>query len=220
MSFHIPVLINGQFPDPAEADEEGLVAIGGDLSTQTLLKAYSRGIFPWFNDAVPLWWSPDPRFVLFPEDLKVSTSMKTLLKQNKFTFTHNRSFESVIQACANTVRKGQSGTWITPEMQAAYIELHRLGHAHSAEAWLEGELVGGLYGIRMGNIFFGESMFAHHANASKFAFIQWVEILRSKGVILIDCQSYTAHLESLGAVMIPRSSFHEWLQKAGISPLP
>lgn len=220
MSFHIPVLINGQFPDPAGADEEGLVAIGGDLSTSTLLKAYSRGIFPWFNDNVPLWWSPDPRFVLLPDALKVSNSMKTLIKKNIFTFTYNRSFETVIQSCAATVRKGQSGTWITPEMQKAYIELHRLGHAHSAETWLEGKLVGGLYGIRMGNIFFGESMFAHHTNASKFAFINWVEILKSMDVILIDCQSHTAHLESLGATMIPRQTFHAWLLKGGVTPIP
>lgn len=220
MSYPLPIVVDGKFPDPLLADAEGLLAIGGDLSPNTLLKAYSRGIFPWFNDQVPLWWSPDPRLVLFPAELKVSASMRNIRNQRKFTFTYNRCFRDVIFHCAHTSRAGQEGTWITEEMQAAYIRLHELGYAHSAEAWSEGKLVGGLYGIRMGQVFFGESMFAHQSNASKFAFIEWVRKLTAEGVILIDCQSHTNHLVSLGARMIPRSEFMQWLVQGQVSPLP
>lgn len=201
-----------QFPDPNLAEADGLLAIGGDLSTERLIQAYKSGIFPWFEDDVPLWWSPDPRFVLFPNELKISTSMKTLLKRKAFTFTINKSFAEVIRNCKSVRRDGQAGTWITEEMQKAYNELNRLGYAISAEAWNDGELAGGLYGVRMGKIFFGESMFSHQSNASKYAFISLVEQLQSEGVELIDCQVYTAHLESLGARMIPRKEFLNKIQ--------
>ena len=202
------------FPDPAFAEKDGLLAVGGDLSTERLLLAYRSGIFPWFDGDLPLWWSPDPRFVLFPAELKVSTSMKTLLKRNAFDFTINQAFEQVIGNCKSVRRDGQAGTWITEEMQDAYIELHKQGFAVSAEAWKDGELVGGLYGIRIGKFFFGESMFSHQSNASKYAFISLVEQLKSEGIEMIDCQVYTAHLESLGARMIPRKDFLQKIHSA------
>jgi leucyl/phenylalanyl-tRNA--protein transferase len=195
------------FPPVDQAEPDGLLAIGGDLSTPRLLKAYKEGIFPWYEGNTPLWWCPDPRFVLFPDELKVSKSMKTLIRKGAFTFATDKDFPSVIRACKQTPRRGQDGTWITDEVERAYTELHRLGHAHSAETWQDGVLVGGLYGIRMGPVFFGESMFSHVSNASKFAFISYVEQLRADGVELIDCQVYTAYLESLGARMIPRAGF-------------
>lgn len=181
--------------------------MGGDLSTERLLAAYKKGIFPWYEGDTPLWWCPDPRFVLFPGELRVSKSMKVLLKRQAFTFTVNKDFPSVIRACKQMSRKGQDGTWITDEVERAYIKLHQLGHAHSAEAWEGDQLAGGLYGIRMGNVFFGESMFSRADNASKYAFISYAGQLRLEGVQLIDCQVYTEHLESLGARMIPRTEF-------------
>ena len=195
------------FPPPEAALEDGLLAIGGDLSTERLLLAYRNGIFPWFDDEVPLWWCPDPRFVLYPAELKVSKSMKQLLKKEAFRFTTNTAFEQVINHCRQTPRKGQDGTWITEEVRRAYTELHSMGYAHSAETWRGDTLVGGLYGIRMGKVFFGESMFSHASNASKYAFIKYVRQLQNEDVQLIDCQVYTAHLESLGAKMIERSLF-------------
>lgn len=196
------------FPPLSMADENGLLAIGGDLSTERLLLAYQSGIFPWYNEDEPIcWWSPDPRFVLYPEELKISSSMKTVLQNGKFRFTINRAFTQVIQNCKTISRKGQDGTWISPAMQKAYTYLHELGYAHSAESWLDGELVGGLYGIRLGNIFFGESMFSLKTNASKFAFINYVQQLQKENVQLIDCQLHTNHLESLGARMISRELF-------------
>jgi len=197
------------FPPVDKALEDGLLAIGGDLSTERLLLAYRSGIFPWFDDSTPMWWSPDPRFVLYPDELKVSKSMKQLLKRDAFTFKVNTAFEEVIHHCRQTPRKGQDGTWITQEVKDAYIALHHMGIAHSAEAWLDGKLAGGLYGIRMGKAFFGESMFSHASNASKYAFIQYVHLLQTEGVALIDCQVYTEHLESLGARMIRRNDFIE-----------
>lgn len=200
------------FPPVQTADEDGIVAIGGDLNTARLLLAYRSGIFPWYNEEEPIiWWSPDPRFVLFPEQLKVSKSMQSVLRNGKFRFTINRAFTQVIQQCKTVAREGQDGTWITPEVQTAYTKLHTLGHAHSAEAWMDGELVGGLYGIRIGDVFFGESMFSKASNASKFAFINYVKQLQREGVVLIDCQVYTEHLESLGAEMIDRQDFIEIL---------
>lgn len=201
------------FPSADEAMDDGLLAIGGDLSTERLLLAYRSGIFPWFDDEVPLWWCPDPRFVLFPDELYVSKSMQQLLKRNTFEFRTDTAFESVIGHCQQTTRKDQAGTWITNEVQAAYTKLHHLGYAHSAEAWHEGKVVGGLYGIRMGKVFFGESMFSHASNASKFAFIKYVQQLKEEGVELIDCQVYTSHLESLGARMIPRNTFLQKLEQ-------
>lgn len=200
------------FPPTDMADEDGLLAIGGDLSTERLLLAYRSGIFPWYNEDEPIcWWSPDPRFVLFPEELKVSSSMKTVLQNGRFRFTINKAFEKVIQHCKAVTRPGQEGTWISPAMQKAYTRLHELGYAHSAEAWQNGELVGGLYGIRLGNMFFGESMFSLQPNASKFAFTNYVRQLQKEHIKLIDCQVYTSHLETLGARMIPRELFMQFL---------
>lgn len=198
-----------QFPPAEMADPDGLLAIGGDLSRERLVYAYRHGIFPWYENKYILWWCPDPRFVLFPGELKISSSMKQLLKKNSFEFTTNRDFGAVINQCKTVSRRGQEGTWITDEMRNAFNDLHKAGIAHSAEVWTNGELAGGLYGIRMGKVFFGESMFSRYSNASKFAFIRYVEHLKSEGVLLIDCQVYTSHLESLGARMIPRNQFLE-----------
>jgi len=195
------------FPPVHLAEPDGLLAIGGDLSSERLLLAYRSGIFPWFEGNVPLWWCPNPRFVLFPKELKVSKSMKQLFKKNTFQFTINQAFEQVISNCKTTPRKDQDGTWITEEVKNAYIQLHRQGYAHSGEAWLDGQLVGGCYGIRLGKVFFGESMFSNASNASKFAFIKYTEQLMEENVQLIDCQVYTEHLQSLGARMIPRNEF-------------
>ncbi len=196
------------FPPIEMADENGLLAIGGDLSVERLLRAYRTGIFPWYNENEPIcWWSPDPRFVLSPAELKVSKSMQTILQNGHFRFTINRAFNEVIQNCRSITRKGQEGTWISPAVQKAYMRLHELGYVHSAETWMNGELAGGLYGVRLGNIFFGESMFSNFSNASKFAFINYVRQLQKENVQLIDCQVYTSHLESLGARMIERKKF-------------
>lgn len=201
------------FPPVGTADHAGIVAIGGDLRTERLLLAYKSGIFPWYNEDEPIiWWSPDPRFVLLPQRLNISRSMQSIINGNKFGFSTNKAFEKVIRQCRSIPREGQDGTWITTAVQNAYIKLHELGYACSAEAWHDGELVGGLYGIRLGNIFFGESMFSKQSNASKFAFIKYVEQLKKEGVVLIDCQVYTEHLESLGAGMIARKDFLQILR--------
>ena|SRR5205809_5688954 len=198
------------FPPVYTANEEGLLAIGGDLSTERLLLAYRSGIFPWYSQGQPIiWWSPDPRFVLFPGELFVSKSMQKIIRQNKLQFTINTAFTGVIQNCKSISRKGQNGTWITSAIQKAYTKLHEEGYALSAETWLNNELVGGLYGVKIGNIFFGESMFSKISNASKFAFICLVRQLQKEGVLLIDCQVYTEHLESLGGLMIERKDFIE-----------
>ena len=202
------------FPPIDAADEDGLLAIGGDLAVERLLLAYSKGIFPWYNEDEPIcWWCPDPRFVLFPQELKISNSMKTVLNNGQFRFTVNRAFTSVIQNCKTITRKDQAGTWISPAMQKAYIKLHELGFAHSAETWHDGQLVGGLYGIRLGHVFYGESMFSNVSNASKYAFINYVQLLAKENVCLIDCQVYTPHLKTLGARMIPRDEFAGLLTK-------
>lgn len=196
------------FPSPVLADEEGLLAFGGDLSIERLLLAYRNGIFPWFNENEPIcWWCPDPRFVLFPHELKISKSMRTVLNTGAFRFTIDKDFEQVIKNCQKVFRKDQPGTWITDEVLEAYINLHKLGYAHSAEAWKNGELVGGLYGVKLGKVFFGESMFSKESNASKYAFIKFVQHLKKQDVKLIDCQVYTEQLESLGARMIERKDF-------------
>ena len=210
------VLLNDKllFPPVEMATEEGIVAIGGDLGVERLLLAYRSGIFPWYSEDEPIvWWSPDPRFVLFPEKLRVTKSMQSVLNNGTFRFTINRDFTAVLQNCKTITRKEQEGTWITPAVQNAYTHLHELGYAHSAEAWMNGELMGGLYGIRLGNVFFGESMFSKVSNASKFAFINYVRQLQKENVMLIDCQVYTAHLESLGAKMIARKKFIELLSQ-------
>lgn len=201
---------NLSFPDVSHATEDGLLAVGGDLSAQRLLLAYQKGIFPWFeDDNTIMWWSPDPRFVLFPEALKVSKSMRQVLRNSDFEVTVNTSFDSVIMACAAAKRIGQEDTWITKGMIDAYTKLHHLGYAKSIEVWLNKELVGGLYGVDLGNgVFCGESMFATVSNASKVGFISFVQNTNYK---LIDCQVYTNHLESLGAEDIPRAQFLEYL---------
>lgn len=203
------------FPDIAYTSEEGLLAVGGSLTQSRLMEAYSKGIFPWYDESQPiLWWCPDPRMVLFPQKLKVSKSMKQLLKKEAFKVTYNDAFETVIENCAAIKRKGQLGTWITPEMKQAYTGLHKKGIAQSVEVWQDGKIVGGLYGIYLKNkkVFCGESMFARVSNASKYGFISLVRKLQEKGVELIDCQVHTAHLESLGAEEISRNEFLEFLK--------
>jgi leucyl/phenylalanyl-tRNA---protein transferase len=202
------------FPHPESADSEGIIAIGGDLSPKRLLLAYSMGIFPWYNDEEPiLWWSPDPRMVLFPNDLKIAKSMRPYFNQEKFKVTYNIDFQQVMKNCMQANREGQYGTWINLDMINAYTQLHRLGYAHSVEVWQEGDLVGGLYGIAIGRVFFGESMFTKVSNASKFGFISLVKKLKDLGFWLIDCQQETRHLGSLGARPIPRADFCDILFK-------
>lgn len=196
------------FPSVEQADADGLLAIGGSPSFERLLNAYKNGIFPWYNEGEPsCWYSPDPRFVLFPSRLKVSRSMKPLLKKNEFKFSIDQDFAGVIKNCREVKRNGEPGTWISDEIEEAYINLFKKGLAHSGETWKNNELIGGLYGVQLGSVFFGESMFASESNASKFAFINYVKFLENKGVQLIDCQVYTAHLESLGAEFISRKEF-------------
>jgi leucyl/phenylalanyl-tRNA---protein transferase len=204
-----------EFPDPDEADESGLLAVGGDLSIERLKLAYSKGIFPWYEDGMPiLWWTPDPRMVLFPGRMIISHSLKQSIKRKQFIITIDHAFEKVIKNCAKTPRKGEKGTWITREMRNAYIRLHEAGYAHSAEAWLDGELVGGLYGVALGKAFFGESMFHQVTNASKVAFYHLIEKLNKWNFEIIDAQVYTNHLESLGGEMIPRSQYMQILESA------
>ena len=197
-------------PKVSQANKEGLLAIGGDLSTERLILAYQQGIFPWYEVGEPiLWWSPDPRFVLFPDKLKVSKSMKQVLKSCDYTVTVNKVFAEVIQQCSKFKRSGQSGTWITNPMIEAYIELYELGYAKSVEVWKNKTLIAGFYGIDLGNdVFCGESMFTKESNASKVGFISFVQNTNYK---LIDCQLYTNHFESLGAEEMPRSVFLEYL---------
>lgn len=203
------------FPHPSLSEEDGLLAVDGDLSPERLILAYRNGIFPWFSEDEPiLWWSPDPRFILYPKDIKVSHSMKKLLKKNTYKISFDTCFRDVISNCSN-LRK-ESGTWITNDMIEAYCKLHELGYAHSVEAWYEDELVGGLYGISIGKCFFGESMFSTMSNASKAAFITLCKKLEEKEYIMVDCQVYTEHLESLGAVNISREKFLELVEE-GIS---
>jgi leucyl/phenylalanyl-tRNA--protein transferase len=201
------------FPPLEDALEDGLLAMGGDLSTERLIKAYQEGIFPWYEGETPLWWSPNPRFVIYPANLKVSATMKQVFKKQEFEFKTNTAFDQVIANCKKIKRTGQQGTWITPAVEKAFNILHQLGIAHSAEAWKGGTLVGGLYGVKMGKLFFGESMFSNQSNASKFAFISYVKQLEAEGFVLIDCQVYTEHLESLGAEMIDRDLFKQLLYK-------
>ncbi len=196
------------FPPPELADESGLLAVGGDLSTRRLLLAYSLGIFPWYSEELPiLWHSPDPRMVLEADRLVVSRSLAKEMRRGRYQVRLDTAFEQVIRFCAAMPRPGQTGTWITEEMLDAYIELHRLGWAHSAEAWLDGELAGGLYGVSLGRAFFGESMFARAGNASKVAFVALVEQLARWQIPLIDCQVHTEHMERFGAKEWPRPRF-------------
>jgi leucyl/phenylalanyl-tRNA---protein transferase len=202
------------FPNPDYFDTPDIVAIGGDLSPERLFLAYSLGMFPWYNDDEPiLWWSPDPRMVLFPDELIIAKSMRPFFNQNKFQVTYDTDFQSVMTACMNQKRDNQDGTWINEDMVKSYTTLHKQGHAHSVEVWQEGELVGGLYGIAVGKIFFGESMFAKVPNASKFGFISFVKKLKDLGFLMIDCQQETRHLTSLGAKLISREAFYAVLKK-------
>lgn len=198
------------FPDVSQASQDGLLAVGGDLSVERLLLAYKQGIFPWYSEDEPiLWWSPNPRFVLFPEKLKVSKSMKQLLKNSMFKVTVNTAFREVITACSLIKRQGQDDTWITNDMIEAYVKLNTLGYAKSVEVWKENVLIGGFYGVDLNNgIFCGESMFSKESNASKVALITFIQNANYK---LIDCQVYTQHLESLGAEEIPRDEFINYL---------
>ncbi|MCJ8152901.1 leucyl/phenylalanyl-tRNA--protein transferase [Chryseobacterium sp. SSA4.19] len=195
------------FPDPELYDgHEGVIAFGGDLSVERICFAYQLGIFPWFNpEEEILWWCPDPRFVLVPRELKVSKSMRKILNRNVFTFSQNRNFREVIKNCQEISRREQAGTWLSDELMEAFIQLHQYGLAKSIEVWQNGELVGGFYGLQIGNVFCGESMFAKVSNASKAGFIHFIET--HKDLELIDCQSHTDHLESLGAKMIPKRDF-------------
>lgn len=210
-----------EFPPVHMARHDGLLAIGGDLSAERLKLAYKSGIFPWYNQGEPIiWYSPDPRMVLFPKNLKISKSMQQVIRKNEFRITFNTNFEGVISNCKTIDRNGEFGTWITDEMQTAYINLHKLGLAKSVEVWqhfdsaqCEKELVGGLYGIDLGSIFCGESMFSKISNTSKLAFIYLVQKLERENYSLIDCQVYNDHLASLGAEEIPRAEFLTYLPK-------
>jgi leucyl/phenylalanyl-tRNA--protein transferase len=208
------------FPDPNDADESGLLAVGGDLHPKRLLLAYAQGIFPWpHGDEWPmLWFSPEPRMVLLPSDLHVSRSLRKTCNKGLYDIRFDSAFEQVIRACSATYRPNQDGTWVTPEMVEAYCRLHELGFAHSIEAWADGELTGGLYGISLGGAFFGESMFAHRSDASKVAFVYLVRQLQAWAFQLIDCQVYTEHLESFGAQEWPRSGFLRALDRARQMP--
>ena len=198
------------FPKPELADEDGLLAVGGDLSAERLVLAYQNGIFPWYSDESPvLWYAPHERFVLFPEKVKISSTMRKLMKTGKFQITFDQAFPEVIRFCANIPREDQPGTWITADMQAAYINLFQLGYAHSVEVWENDLLVGGLYGLHINRVFCGESMFSTVSNASKAALIYLCQI---KDYSLIDCQVYTSHLESLGAEFISRSLYLDYLK--------
>jgi leucyl/phenylalanyl-tRNA---protein transferase len=196
--------------ESALAEPNGLLAAGGDLGADRLLDAYRHGIYPWYSAGQPvLWWTPDPRMVLFVDEFRVSRSLRRRVRQQPFEIRVDTAFRSVIVACAAAPRRGQDGTWITPAIADAYSDLHDGGNAHSVEAWLDGSLVGGLYGVAIGRMFFGESMFAHVPDASKVALVHLVAILRGRGFPLIDCQQQTAHLASFGARPIPRREFAE-----------
>ena len=213
----MPVYLLGEdvlFPSPLLAREDGLIAIGGDLSLPRLLLAYRSGIFPWYNEGEPvLWWSPDPRFVLFPEELHISRRLARTLRQNRYSITFNQCFERVIRNCSEVRRRRGDGTWITEEMIDAYCRLHREGHALSCEVWMDSHLAGGLYGVLTGKVFSGESMFSVERDASKVGFVHTVTRLVDTGICLIDCQVETPYMRSFGARGIPRTRFMEFLQK-------
>ena len=201
------------FPDVETASPECILAVGGDLSPERLLLAYRSGIFPWYNEGEPIiWYSPDPRMVLFPNEIKISKSMRQVLRKGIFIITENQNFREVIRQCKQVSRKGQSGTWITDAMEAAYIRLHEMGYAKSVEVWHEGVLVGGLYGVDTGSVFSGESMFSLMSNASKAAFIHLARRTEEQGYHCVDCQVYNEHLASLGAREIPRKEFIKFLR--------
>ena len=216
---------NQRLPDPEQSDARGLVAVGGDLRPARLLDGYRRGIFPWYSEGLPiLWHSPDPRFVLLPQDLQVNRSLSKSIRRRPYRLSLDTAFARVIRHCARVPRPGQDGTWITRDMIAAYEQLHELGHAHCVEAWAGDELVGGLYGVAVGAVFCGESMFALAPDASKIAFVELVRQLERWGFELIDCQVYTEHLERFGAVEWPRprflSALSELAQRELMAPGP
>lgn len=218
MSESFPYLKEHQrvvFPPADQADPNGLVAVGGNLSPGVLLSAYTQGVFPWYSEDEPLlWWSPDPRFVLFPRELHVPKSLRRVLNKNRFRFTLDHAFEEVITACSVAPRRGQGGTWITDDMITGYHRLHALGYAHSLEVWDGEKLAGGLYGVSLGGMFFGESMFARVSDASKAGFVTLVRVLEERGFDCIDCQMYTSHLDRFGARDFPRSAFLELLGRS------
>lgn len=207
------------FPNPELADAEGLLAIGGDLSVERLISAYACGIFPWYNEESPiLWWSPDPRFVLYPDNLHIPRSLRKVINSRRFTITMDRAFDQVIRFCACSPRPDQCGTWIVPEMIKAYCELHLHGIAHSVEAWRDGVLVGGMYGVSLGGVFFGESMFYREPDASKVALVWLVRFLRQSGFSMLDCQQVTHNLRRFGGEEVRRNDFLAQLKKALRTP--
>ena len=209
------------FPPVEQATKEGILAIYGDLSVERLLLAYRQGIFPWFSEGEPIiWWSPDPRMVLFPEKLHVSKSLQRLITGKRFQVTFDRCFPNVVMNCAQATRMDQPGTWITEEMMTAYGRLHEQGHAHSVEVWQQDQLVGGLYGVSVGACFCGESMFSHVSNASKVALVHLVKRLKQLQFQLIDCQVHTPHLERMGAELLPRSLYINFLRKCRDEVVP
>ncbi|WP_053404285.1 leucyl/phenylalanyl-tRNA--protein transferase [Persicobacter sp. CCB-QB2] len=208
------------FPPGELAHDSGVLAIGGDLSVDRLIQAYGQGIFPWFDPHMePMWWCPDPRCVIYPDRVRVTKSMRQLLRAKKFRVTYDQAFEQVIEGCETVFRPDQDGTWINEEYKTSFSELHRMGFTHSVEVWEEEELVGGLYGMAMGNVFFGESMFARRSNASKFGFIHLCHNLAERGFEFIDCQYHNDHLFSLGAEMVPRDYFLEVVRDNAIDHL-
>jgi len=203
------------FPSPEYAEEDGLLAVGGDLNEERLLLAYSEGIFPWYSEGTPiLWWSPDPRLILLPGELKVSRSLRQTIKRGMYHVTMDRAFDEVIENCASIRRKEGEGTWITTEMISAYVRLHNSGFAHSVESWYREELAGGLYGVSLGGVFFGESMFTKRHDASKVAFVKLVQQLKEWDFRLVDCQVTTGHLKRFGAREVTRVEFMRRLRKA------
>lgn len=203
------------FPPASEASSEGILAVGGDLSTERLLLAYRSGIFPWFDDEEPiLWWCPPERMVVDPKSYKIAKSLRNILNRSVFTVTFNRCFEQVITHCQTIKRKGQTGTWITESMHEAYLKLHELGHAQSVEVWQDQQLVGGLYGVDLGKVFCGESMFSQVPNASKVAFVSLIQKLKDENYLLLDCQVYNDHLEKLGAFEISRANYLKILKSS------
>jgi len=206
------------FPDPREASEEGLLAYGGDLRPERLLSAYAQGIFPWYEEDPILWFSPDPRMVLLPSELRINRTLRKNLQRQRYDVRMDTSFREVIEACAEAPRAGQRGTWITDDMLSAYCELHTLGFAHSCEAWLDGELVGGIYGVSLGRAFFGESMFARASDASKVALVYLARQIEAWGFDFLDCQAHTPHTERLGAREWPRDDFLDALDRALEAP--
>lgn len=207
------------FPDPSNANPEGLLAYGGNLEPETLIQAYTQGIFPWYDDSSPImWWSPDPRMILFPEEIKISDSLKHKLYSGKYSCSFDKSFKEVISQCARVPRTGQKGTWITDEMQKAYFKLHKMGLAHSVETWENDQLVGGLYGISLGSAFFGESMFHLKPDASKLALYHLNEHIKKWNFDFIDAQTPTSHLKSMGAKEISRERFLKLLEKSMKKP--